>query len=159
MPVGRPSTYTPELADEIVSRLAEGEPLAEICRSVGFPHPTTVRQWMEKLPALSLAIASAREDGEDRIAADCLKIADDSTSDYREREDGSEEFNAEHVQRSKLRIETRLKLLAKWNPKKYGDKIQTELSGSVSIGVAETLRARRLRREETPAIESQLSDD
>jgi hypothetical protein len=24
----------------------------------------------------------------------------------------------------KLRIETRLKLLAKWNPKKYGDKVQ-----------------------------------
>jgi hypothetical protein len=29
--------------------------------------------------------------------------------------------------RSKLRIETRLKLLAKWNPKKWGDKL--ELAG------------------------------
>ena len=31
-------------------------------------------------------------------------------------------LNGEHVQRSKLRIETRLKLLACWNPSKYGNK-------------------------------------
>ena len=39
--------------------------------------------------------------------------------------------NAEHIQRSKLRIETRLKLLAKWNPKKYGDKLALE--GEIGI--------------------------
>jgi hypothetical protein len=41
--------------------------------------------------------------------------------------DGREQLDREHVQRSKLRIETRLKLLAKWNPKKWGDKL--ELAG------------------------------
>jgi hypothetical protein len=38
--------------------------------------------------------------------------------------DGREQLDREHVQRSKLRIETRLKLLAKWNPKKWGDRLQ-----------------------------------
>ena len=33
------------------------------------------------------------------------------------------ELNGDHVQRSRLRIDTRLKLLAKWNPRKYGDKL------------------------------------
>jgi hypothetical protein len=28
-----------------------------------------------------------------------------------------------------LRVETRLKLLAKWDPKRYGDKIAQEISG------------------------------
>jgi hypothetical protein len=45
--------------------------------------------------------------------------------------DGSNEgwrLNGDHVQRSKLRIDTRLKLLAKWNPK-YADKSAVELTG------------------------------
>ena len=33
-------------------------------------------------------------------------------------------FDSEHVQRSKLRVETRLKLLAKWDPRRYGDRLQ-----------------------------------
>lgn len=38
-------------------------------------------------------------------------------------------LNGDHVQRSKLRIETRLKLLAKWNPKKWGDKLDLNHAG------------------------------
>jgi hypothetical protein len=57
-----------------------------------------------------------------------MEIADDSRNDYIDRlnSDGEvigKQLDAEHVQRSKLRIETRLKLLAKWNPKRYGDKM------------------------------------
>ncbi|HXD37446.1 MAG TPA: hypothetical protein VN624_12375, partial [Rhodanobacter sp.] len=33
----------------------------------------------------------------------------------------------------KLRIDTRLKLLAKWDPKRYGDKQQLEHSGTLSL--------------------------
>lgn len=35
----------------------------------------------------------------------------------------------EWMLRSKLRVETRLKLLAKWDPKRYGEKITQEISG------------------------------
>ena len=35
--------------------------------------------------------------------------------------------NGENIQRSKLRVDTRLKVLGKWNPKRWGDKI--ELAG------------------------------
>jgi hypothetical protein len=69
--------------------------------------------------------------GFDAIAEDILDIADDGTNDWveRKRKDGSVDtvVDSEHVQRSKLRIETRLKLLAKWNPKKYGDKQVVDL--------------------------------
>ena len=39
------------------------------------------------------------------------------------------------MQRSKLRIHTRLQLLAKWNPKKYGEKLALEHSGKVATGL------------------------
>ena len=137
-PTGRPSIYTEAILAEIVERLSLGEPLAQICRDDGMPAYRTVWEWQQKDEAVSKAIAHAREEGEDVIAANCLEIADDATNDWMERRSEEEQgngwrLNGEHVQRSKLRIETRLKLLAKWNPKKYGDKLQTEHSGTLSV--------------------------
>jgi hypothetical protein len=127
LPPGRPSKYTPELVEEICSRIAKGEPLRQICRDDHMPHWTAVYDWMEKDKAFSLRIAHARELGEEAIAQECLDIADNATNDWMETQgkDGSDLFklNGEHIQRSKLRIETRLKLLAKWNPRKWGEKV------------------------------------
>jgi hypothetical protein len=66
--------------------------------------------------------------GYDAMAEECLDIADNAGNDWMERLDAEGipvgwQVNGENIQRSKLRIETRLKLLAKFNPKKYGDKI------------------------------------
>lgn len=95
----------------------------------------TVYNWMEADAEFASLIARARERGEDSIAAECLEIADDSRNDYVDKLNANGEIvgkqlDSEHVQRSKLRIETRLKLLAKWNPKKYGEKIQAEHTGA-----------------------------
>ena len=133
--MARPSKFTPELLEEICARLSRGEPLAAICRDEGMPADRTVRDWIEQKSEVSAAIARAREAGEDYLAAECLEIADDSRNDWMERkaEEGDEkagQFNGEHVQRSKLRIDTRLKLLAKWNPRRYGDKVAHEHGGS-----------------------------
>jgi hypothetical protein len=93
------------------------------------PTDRTVRNWGKADKDFSSAIACAREAGFDVIAAECLEIAEDGSHDYKhkKRSNGEEyeEFDAEHVQRSKLRIETRLKLLAKWDPKRYGERSTT----------------------------------
>ena len=126
-PHGRPSKFTPELANEIVSRIAKGEPLRQICRDEHIPAWRTVYDWQEADKEFSARIAHAREIGEEAIAQECLDIADNATNDWMEKvgRDGTKLYllNGEHVQRSKLRIETRLKLLAKWNPRKWGEKV------------------------------------
>lgn len=124
-PRGRPSKFTEALAQEIADRLSKGEPLAQICRDEHMPHPSTVREWQNTSEAFSLAIARAREDGFDAIALECLEIADETSKDTKLVGDGEQEVcNAEWISRSKLRVETRLKLLAKWDPKRYGEKVQ-----------------------------------
>lgn len=145
MKLGRPSLFTQEIAEQIIEQLAAGTPLAEICRKEGMPGYRTVYDWMGKYEDFSAAIAHAREDGEDAIAADCLQIADDSRNDFIEQQDKEDQpawwkFNGDHVQRCKLRIETRLKLLSKWNPKKYGDKIQNETDMKVEVIVRDLTR-------------------
>jgi transposase-like protein len=117
----------PEITDRIVSDLEDGIPLAETCRKLGLAR-STVYYWAEKYDDFAGRIARARVVGFDAIAEETLQIADDATNDWMERnagEDAPASYvpNGEHISRSKLRIETRLKLLAKWDPKRYGDKL------------------------------------
>lgn len=136
--MGRPSSYTAEVAAAICERVANGETLRSICREDDFPGHSTVYRWLDENQEFAGRFAAARAQGEDVIAQECLEIADDGSNDWMEQH--SEEsasagwrLNGDHVQRSKLRIDTRLKLLAKWNPKKWGDKQHIEHSGKLGL--------------------------
>lgn len=123
---GRPSKYTPELAQEIFSRLRTGEPLLQICKDEKMPTRQAVYDWLERDPDLSLQFAHAREAGCDAIAEGLLEISD--TLHFGETQvmgdKNSTTTVADMLGHRKLRIETRLKLLACWNPAKYGNKVQ-----------------------------------
>lgn len=117
------NTFTQEKADAIIERLSGGEPLAHICRDDEMPAVRTVSDWRKAHPEFDEAFLAARDDGYDAIATDCLDIADDTSRDTIKGERGDAP-DTEWIARSKLRVETRLKLLSKWDPRRYGDKMQ-----------------------------------
>lgn len=110
------------LVPVICARLATGEPHTVILRDLGLK-VRTVNDWRKADAEIAAQFDEARDLGYDAIAADCLAIADDGTRDYVRSKDGVV-VDHDHISRSKLRIETRLKLLAKWDPRRYGDKVQ-----------------------------------
>lgn len=132
--MARPKESVPQaMADEVVAWISEGKTLREFCRQDGKPVYSTVYEWIDKDASFATRIARAREQGEDIIAQECFSIADDASNDWMEEKHGEDKesswnLNGEHIQRSKLRIDTRLKLLAKWNPRKYGDKVENYIS-------------------------------
>lgn len=136
---GRPSKRTPEVVQRVIDGLRKGTPLTIICEPDDMPCDDTVRNWADHDENLSRAIARAREVGFDRIALDALAIADEvSDKDSIETQHG-EIPNKEWLMRSKLRVETRLKLLAKWDPKRYGEMIKhagADGEGPVKITVS-----------------------
>jgi hypothetical protein len=120
------STYSPEIAQVICEQLSEGIPLRQICReNEGFPAWRTVYDWMGRDPELAASIARARDIGYDAIAEECLQIAD--TVAFGQKQVMTDEGTATTIEdmlgHRKLQIETRLKLLAKFHPTKYGDKL------------------------------------
>jgi hypothetical protein len=122
---GRPSKYTPELAAEICERLSNGEPLRQICRDAHMPAWTAIYAWAAKDAVLSERIAHARNQGYEAIAEECLLIADNPEWGLTESvgPNGQTVTKQDMLGHRKLRIETRLKLLAKWDPKRYGDRL------------------------------------
>jgi hypothetical protein len=127
--MGRPSKYTKAIIEEVCERLSKGEPLTRICRDEHMPDPRTVYLWAAEDEEISSHIARAREAGEVAILEDCLNIADDNGKDKRIVAEGVQTTDTDVIQRAKLRIDTRLKLLAKWNPKKWGDKVDVTTDG------------------------------
>ena len=121
--------FSQAIADDICERIAEGEPLRVICRTEGMPAWRTVYHWLEERPDFAARIARARVSGFDAIAEDCLDIADETNLDTVTDKEGNVRQNTEWISRSKLRVDTRLKLLAKWDPKRYGDKLETTVKG------------------------------
>ena len=127
---------TDELVETILAGIADGVTLRQLCRIHGVSKSSWYN-WMEADKELAGRFARARIDGFDVIAEEILDIADDGSNDWMERElkDGRivMALNDEHVRRSALRVDARLKLLAKWDPKRYGDRVDhTSSDGSMS---------------------------
>lgn len=140
-----PETYAPDRRAEImgivVASLGEGKPLAEICREPGMPDRVTIYRWRDEDAEFAQHIARAREAGFDAIAEDCLDIADETGRDTKYGKDGQESPDGEWIARSRLRVETRLKLLAKWDPKRYGDKVDVNHGGQAGNPIESKMEA------------------
>ena len=63
---GKP-TYPDSVYEAILSRLADGEILVNICREKGQPCRDAVYEWKDKTPERKAAFNAARDDGDDRI--------------------------------------------------------------------------------------------
>lgn len=131
---GRPTIRTDEIVESILDQLGDGTPLAKICRQEGMPKLRTFYDWAEADADLSARVARARVAGHDNIAQDAIDIADDSQHDFKMGKEGLV-FDSEHVQRSKLRIDTRFKLLRCWDPKRFGEKLEIDNKGELTINV------------------------
>lgn len=120
--VTRKSTYCPETARQMCEQLSDGIPLRQICRQEGFPAWQTVYDWMWRDPDLAGAIARAREVGQDAIAEDIYRQIEAPPARI-EDEQGRSRIDPGYVQWIRVQAEVKLKLLAKWNPKRYGDRV------------------------------------
>ena len=119
---GRPSRYTPELAQEICDRISRGEPLLQICKDDRMPERRTVYDWLERIDGLSAQFARAREEGCDAMAEQSLAIMDGEPLAVFD-DAGNKRYDSGSIAWNKNRAEHRLKLLACWNPQKYGNKV------------------------------------
>jgi hypothetical protein len=114
-PRGRPTDCTVELSDRICEYLANGVPMARIALMDDMPAYSTLKRWQRENTEFEALSARAKEDGTHYLGEDSLRIADDLSLD---------------PQHKKIMIDTRLRLIGKWNSKAYGDKLTQEHTGA-----------------------------
>lgn len=149
---GRPSVITPELITEICVRISEGESLRAVCRDKAMPSRSTVARALQEIPEYRAQYAQARELLYQHWAEELLEISDDGTTDYVTKVGRNgheyEAVDQEHIQRSRLRVDTRKWLLSKLMPKQFGDRVQHdhehEHSGHVTHSLSDKEKMRRM---------------
>ena len=116
---GRPSLYTDELAAAICRRIANGEGLRAICRGDDMPGRQTVLDWLDddKKESFRIRYTRARVAQADYLDEAMQEVADSATP--------------EDVQVGRLRVSTMQWRASKLAPKKYGDKLDIGVSGSL----------------------------
>lgn len=151
--MARPSIYTPALAAEICRRLADGESLLKICADPDcvFPSRQCINEWIiDNREGFGDEYARARNAGLDVMAERLLAIGGEAkpgivTVDKLDKlgRPYTETTTKDTVDRDRLHVDTLKWYLSKLAPKRYGDKIQVEHSGNVSL--EDRLRAGRAR--------------
>ena len=116
---GRPSDYNQEIAADICAHIAEGQSMRTICQGDDMPAMSTVFRWLAKHEEFQEQYARAKNESAEAMIEDMLAIADHGS-----RTD---------TQRARLRVDTRKWIASKLKPKKYGDKLQQEHSGNITI--------------------------
>lgn len=101
------SRFGPEVREEILTRLREGQSMRTICKDPRMPDRETVRHWCEGDADYSASIARARDDGFDARADKAVEDAKDASDPAK----GRLAFDAERWYLSKLA------------PRRYGDKL------------------------------------
>lgn len=131
--VGRPTDYSAKLAIEICDVIAENMlGLKTLCkRNPHWPVPRTIRDWVRNNKEFSHMYTKAKEDQCDLMAEEILEIADDTSHDFRENDEGKIVANNELVNRSRLRVDSRKWIAAKLKPKFYGEKLSYDVKASV----------------------------
>jgi hypothetical protein len=118
-------------AETIYHCLAEGKSLLSICEAIGIPY-STARQWELDNPEHAANSARARELGCHFLAEECLQIADNTLEGIEttvKADGGIEERRGDMLAHRKLQIDTRMRLIGKWAPKLYGEKVTQEHTG------------------------------
>ncbi|EJU14946.1 hypothetical protein LH128_01182 [Sphingomonas sp. LH128] len=149
---GRPSIFSEEIATRIFVGLASGRSLRNICLEDDMPEKATVFRWLadDRFADFRDQYMRAREVQVETLVDEMLDIADDGSNDWqtRERDDGTEDevLNHEHVQRSKIRLDTRKWIASKLMPKKYGEAAMVKLADAdgEKLPMGDVERATRL---------------
>jgi hypothetical protein len=126
--LGRPSSFTQEIADEICERIATTpRGLDFICDNDDeLPSARTVHNWLNAQPEFLQSYLRARERQAALLMDESLVIADDASNDTKVITDSDgnevrEVCNSEWITRSKLRCDVRMRMAGKLDPKKWGE--------------------------------------
>lgn len=141
MPIKWTDEQKAKACEEILARVRGGLSLRAVCESGDdwMPSEATFRLWCVNNADLSAQYASAREDRADVIFEEMIDIADNANNDWMERQSEKSAgwvLNGDHVQRSRLMIDTRKWMLGKMQPKKYGDKLDVNHGGALQITIS-----------------------
>lgn len=150
--VGRPTDYSPEVAELICELIIKGYSVRKIGDVDTMPCEDTIYTWLAKYPEFSEKYDEAVKHRTNKYMEECVDLSDNMPDGImflgldgrlfersevlmltpKERVEAGLQpigLSTELINKRKLQIETRLKAAARMHPRKYGEKRETILTG------------------------------
>lgn len=128
--MGRVTTYTPEIGDEICKRIREKDSLRKITEDPAMPAMSTICHWFHSQPLFYREYIKAKEIRAELMFDELIDLADEE-----------EVKTFEQVNKMNMRINTRKWCLARMNQTRFGDKTDVNHGGLEGLAGA-LLKAR-----------------
>jgi hypothetical protein len=138
--MGRPSSYTPEVAAEICELLSAGKSLRQVCLTPGMPARDTILRWAEQSPEFQVDLARARETCADFHADEGLRVLTESMGQSKE-----------HVAAAREIAKYHLSLARVIDSKRYGDQSRFQVEHSGTVGPMQVV-VNVVRSDPTPKV-------
>jgi hypothetical protein len=126
-------SYNDKLADRICVRIVEGESIRKICADPSMPGMTAVFSWLNQHEYFAKQYARAKEEQAEKFADEIVEIADETPEIEPVLDKNGEvvemKISSAYVSWQKNRVDARKWIASKLKPKKYGDKVVSEISG------------------------------
>jgi hypothetical protein len=107
------SKFSQQVFDRICERMAEGESLRSICKTKDYPTKRTFLRWIADDETLAAQYAEAQRLRAEHYFDEIIDIADKGSDPAQTR----------------VQIDARKWVLARMNPRKYGDRVVNEHTG------------------------------
>lgn len=137
--IGRPENYTPETAKQICQLIESGMTLTAICQLPDMPHISTIYDWQDSHPEFTENYSRAKGRQADTMASMVL----------------DEAFGSHDAQIGRLRMDALKWFASKMAPKKYGEKVEVEQTGTqnfkLSFSVPDRTTSGGLQELQAPA--------
>jgi hypothetical protein len=152
-------TYSTEIADELCGLLAEGKSIRQITELPGMPSRRAVQYWMSRYPDFREKYECAMMLLAEFWAHEIIEIADDSSGDFIINERGERAVDHENINRARLKVDARRWLLSKILPKRYGDRVQADVTVRRDMRELTDDELLQIIRGSTPALAPPAPDD
>jgi terminase small subunit-like protein len=135
MAAGRPTKYNAKIGGRILSKIDAGLSVRKICAQEGMPTCSTVYRWLIENQEFSEQYAKSKESQAEGYAEEIIDISDEIPIRTVCDPDGgtSEAIDSAGVARNRLRVDARKWIASKLLPKKYGERIGLDHSGTVTL--------------------------
>ena len=132
---GRPiSKPNPEVVEKLLEHVANGGTVRAFCREKNNPSYKTIYRWLDKdNDLMTRFVYTSRFLGARAIAEEALELVDTVPPLIGEGENAK--MDNAHVNWMRSRADLRLKLLAKWYPQEYGDKVGIDAKGDIRLSI------------------------
>ena len=152
--MGRPTIFTPELAEKICDLIREGKSERQISKMPGMPTAFTLRLWKDSNPDFLAQSARAREESAEKFNDELLELQANLNNELQTRLLSGDDFPKGTVEAFKVLMQEKARQISWRDDSRFGDrktvKIQNDTPDLSTIDMEKLKAARELLYDETP---------